>query len=193
MKKVIFASLLSLIVVTLSGCSTSNKTVQDIVAPPTQTKVSVENSDQTTYEATERIAITDPALSNYLSDKDKTADKENLPSLSADEIKKIGLIARITGGSKYELAGTAQIVSESLITLKNFSFNGACLPMLIYLTRSSQTENPLLKVKEISAPVSNVSINLEIPQNTSLTTFDSISFYCADKPQTPVSTVSFQY
>ncbi|OQA53210.1 MAG: hypothetical protein BWY43_00137 [candidate division WS2 bacterium ADurb.Bin280] len=191
MNKVAILASIVIVGVGISGCSGQKNTTEETPQIPAQKETSVDSSSGNSYEQTDRISITDPALSDYLSDREKTVTQESLPALSEQEIKKIGLVAKISGGSKYGLSGTAQILSKSTIALSNFSFNGACLPLLAYLTRSNQVEDPLVKIKEFSAPISNASFNLDIPGNISLTTFDSISFYCSDKMDNPVSTTDF--
>jgi len=191
MKKSIIILTLLLFGLIVSGCSRPNNDASITATPTTQKEISVESSGENLYEQTERIDITDPALSEYLSEREKTVTQENLPALSEQENRKIGLVARISGSSKYGLSGTAQILSKSTIALSKFSFNGACLPLLAYLTRSSQTDAPLVKIKEFSSPISDASFNLEIPSNISLTTFDSISFYCSDKMDRPVNVTNF--
>lgn len=191
MKKSIIVLNLVLLGLVISGCSRPENNATATITPTVQKEISIESSGESSYEQTERINITDPALSDYLAEREKTVTQENLPALSEEEIKKIGLVAKISGGSKYGLSGTAQILSKSTIALSKFSFNGACLPLLAYLTRSSQTDTPLVKIKEFSSPISDASFNLEIPANISLTTFDSISFYCSDKMDYPVSVTNF--
>lgn len=173
----------------LSGCSKSGNTSTN-TGTATDTKVTLENTDVVDYEPAQRLSITDPALASYLDDKQYNQSTGDLPTISNDERQKIGIIAQISKSSKYGLSGVAQIVSKETIALKGFSFNGACMPLSIYLTRQNQTNKPLIKVKEVSAPVTNTSINIDIPSNIPLTTFDSLSFYCPDNTD-PISSAYF--
>lgn len=188
MKKIYFVFFVLMITPLLAGCSSSsNNSTATAVAETT--KITVDSSDST--QATERINITDPALASYLSDKGISSSGSDLPTLTNEERAKIGLTAQIKNSEKYGISGTAQIVSQSVISLKNFSFNGACLPLLVYLIRTNSPEAPLTKIKEISAPVSGTDISLSIPSNIALTNFDAVGFYCSDNTTKAVSSAAF--
>lgn len=188
MKKFILVISLALVIPILSGCS---KGGEPATTSKTSDKVTLDNTDVVNYEPAQRVSITDPALASYLDEANYGGSGNALPTLTNDERNKIGSIAQISKSSKYGLSGVAQIVSSSSISLKSFSFNGACSPLLIYLTRQNQTGKPLIKVKEIGTPLSNTSLSIEIPANTPLTTFDSLGFYCPDDTSTPISTAYF--
>jgi len=189
MKRLIFLVALVMIVPILSGCSKKDETAT--TSGTTSDKVTLDDTDVVNYEPAQRVSITDPALASYLDEMKYGGNGNALPTLTNDERNKIGAIAQISKSSKYGLSGVAQIVSQSSISLKSFSFNGACSPLLIYLTRQNQTGKPLIKVKEISTPLSNTTLAVEIPANTPLTTFDSLGFYCPDNTTIPVSTAYF--
>ncbi len=190
MKKVLLLTVIMLVAPLTFGCSKQSSS-GTTTSSTSSDKVTLENTDTVNYEPAQRLSITDPALASYLDDKQYNTSTGDLPTISDDERDKIGSIAQITKSVKYGLSGVAQIVSKDTISLKSFSYNGACAPLLIYLTRQNQTNKPLIKVKEMSTPLSNTSLTVEIPSNMALTTFDSLGFYCPEDVTTPVSTAYF--
>lgn len=187
--RVYFVILLIVIAPFISGCSKNDKS--DSSSVDTSDKITLEDTDVISYEPAQRASITDPALTSYLDEMQYGGRESTLPTLTDDERSKIGSVAQISKSNKYGLSGVAQIISQDTIALKNFSFNGACLPLLVYLARQNQSGRPLIKIEEVSAPLSNASLGIKIPANTPLTTFDSLGFYCAEDTNKPISTAYF--
>lgn len=190
MKKLLLAFSAVTCVVFLSGCGSSSTTATTTATAQATTVTSTGNS--TTSQSTNRIDVTDPALADYLENSGSSSSNSTLPTLTAEEQAKIGATKQIRTSDDYGISGTAQIVSQTAIQLKSFNFNGACLPLLVYLARSEDLTSPIVKVSEISAPVSNTTISLTIPSNIALTNFDSVAFYCSDNTTKAISSALFQ-
>ena len=185
MKKAVF-----LIVVAsaflLVGCSSSNNTATATkTATPSQ---EISNVDPLLrQDGFVRYQLTDPALFAYLEERGKTTTDTSSSLVTPQEQKKIGLVVSFRKASKYNISGSATVVSATKIKVSLFTYNGACGAIQIGLVNKNSPTKPIATVKEIPAAVDQSEFSFDIPSNLTLLKFDSIGVYCPNVAD-PVST-----
>lgn len=173
----------------LSGCNRQNPVAAQTTPTPTQNTAD-ESQISTELKNVKfvRAQLTDPDLYNFIQSKNLGTTIGQTNNLNSDEQKKIGLIGKFSKSTKYGISGTAKIISADTVRLDTFSYNGGCGNLIVALSNQNNLQNYIAKIKTISTPVSQVT--MDIPINISLIKFDSVSAYCPDS-QDPVSTANF--
>ena len=176
----------------LAGCSSKNTTNTTQVTP---TSSGQEISDiEPTLKQTgfDRLQLTDPILFSYLEASNKgSGNFLSANNASQTELAKIGKQASFAKKQKYNISGLVQILSTTKLAFKSFSYNGSCGTITINPTISTNIKNPFAPVYSIQAPLSGSNFEADLPSNLNLLQFDSISIFCSNKPEEPVSTAFF--
>lgn len=188
MKKTVLFFILVLSLV-LTGCSGSGSKTQTTPNGDTSSEELSEIDPSLKQKGYTREQLTDPALYDYLS---KQSGGITNPGTVAPETAsgKIGKVSTFNKNKKFEIFGTAQIVSENKIRVSSFNYNGACGPIYLGLAITSNSQKPFAKLKEISTAQSNVTFDLQIPSNISLNQFEILGVYCYSE-EFPVSMAVF--
>jgi len=177
----------------LAGCS-SNNTATESQNVSTDSGQEISDIEPTLKQTGfERIQLTDPILFSYLDTNEKNGeDFLQEGSMSKAEQEMVGKQANFSKKQKYNISGLVQILSTSKLAIKSFSYNGSCGVITINPTISNNLKNPFASIKAIQSATSNANYEVDLPSNLSLVQFDSVSIFCSNEPEEPVSTAYFK-
>lgn len=178
MKK--YSLLLIMFSIILTGCSSNNTTKAPIATATATANREISDSDpllETASYSENIMLITDPILFNYLKSKDgTTTGGTNVINTQIQD--KIGKTFKIKSVSKYGLSGSLSIVTDRLIQLNNFNYNGSCGSLIFKALISSSSKEVGTFSETVTTPLSNFIVNLNIPDSLDLTKFDEVDIYC---------------
>lgn len=184
MKKIFFMLVLFFSFV-LTGCSGPNQTV-----PTETTSEELSEVDPGLKEkGYVRNQLTDPALYDYTNKQSGGVSNPGtvVPAAGAE---KIGKTSNFNKNRKFEISGTAQILSESKIRVSSFNYNGGGGTIYFGLAIANSSDKPLAKLKEITTAQSDISFEMSIPSNISLDQFEVLGIYY-NSEEFPISTANF--
>lgn len=174
-----------------TGCSSNNNTATT-QAPPVSSGQEISDIEPTLKQTGfDRLQLTDPILFSYIEAEDKGGGDFLTDNASQAELARVGRQATFAKKIKYNISGIVQILSTTKLAFKSFSYNGSCGIITINPTISTNTKNPFAPIYSIQAPLSASDFEADIPSNLNLLQFDSISIFCSNKPEEPVSTAFF--
>jgi len=190
MKKSVYLLILALPIM-LVGCSSKN-TSSTTQTTPTSSGQEISDIEPTLKQTGfDRLQLTDPILFNYVQAGNKGSGNFLTNNASQAELAKVGKQASFAKKQKYNISGLVQILSTTKLAFKSFSYNGSCGTITINPTISTNTKNPFAPVYSLQAPLSSSDFEADIPSNLNLLQFDSISIFCSNKPEEPVSSAFF--
>ncbi len=113
---------------------------------------------------------------------DGVNDSEVYPlqvTVTAAADPRIGRTAVFRNNPTYGISGRAVIVSERLIRLEQFNYNGAGPDVRVYLGVGGRFTNGIIITDSINGvPRQNATVELPLPDDVTLDDFDSISIWC---------------
>jgi hypothetical protein len=191
MKKIYLLMLLFPMV--LVGCSSKTPSTADTTTSSNQNNSQEISDIEPTLKQTGfvRMQLTDPILYSYLQATNKGAgDFLKSGSAGQAELAKVGRQGSFAKKQKYGISGIVEIVSTNKLSFKSISYNASCGTITFNPTISSNTTKPFASIYSIDTAVTGLNFEAPLPSTLSLTQFDSVSIFCSNKPEEPISTAN---
>lgn len=93
--------------------------------------------------------------------------------------EKVGAMATFGPPNFHAVSGTAHIINNRTIELRNFNFDGGGVAVYIYLSPNT-TFNPYVSISEnlLGTAFTNATLTLDVPEGTDFNTYTNISVWC---------------
>lgn len=128
---------------------------------------------ETYFPNVDRSTLIDP---RSVSDE-RSIGKTQVP---VDTGVRIGSTTRIRA-NRYELEGVLRVITKTSVSLENFSYNGTCPGISIYLTRSNNDELKVVPLEIQNRSYSNESLTFNFPSGVTIDNINSVAMSCSDK------------
>lgn len=167
MRNLIIASTVLIIVpLVLSGCSKN-----------TSTTTSSSNSQEDYFPGVDRSQIVEPSA---LSSSGSGGTTNSPDQSTVNTNLKVGSTTRISS-NRYGLEGVIRLVTTTSATLENFTYNGTCPGISLYLTRSNNQEQVVVPLSISNTTYDNASFTYSFPSGVTINDIDSVAMTCSDK------------
>lgn len=92
----------------------------------------------------------------------------------------VGKVADFGIENFHDVSGTAHIVNNRTIELRDFNFDGFGVEVEVWLSNTGDFENDYISISDdlVGTPFSNSTLSLEIPNGTNLSNVNYISIWC---------------
>ncbi len=117
-----------------------------------------------------------------LIDPRSVADERNIGKkpTSPDTGIKVGSTTRIKA-NRYELEGVLRVITKTSVNLENFSYNGTCPGINLYLTRSNNDKLKVVPLDIQNRRYDNENLTFYFPSGVTTSDINSIAMICANK------------
>lgn len=92
----------------------------------------------------------------------------------------IGNTTRIKAG-RYNLEGLVRIKSTNSVSLENFTYDGTCPGLKLYLTRSNVPELEVVPFNLTNRSYNNETFVIDFPADVTISNIDAAAMTCTDK------------
>lgn len=177
----------------LTGCSSKSSNTTSTSSTLSQNSGQEISDIEPTLKQTGfvRQQLTDPILYSYLQATNKgSTEFVQGGNLAQAALARVGRQGNFSKKQKYEFSGIVQIVSVDKLAFKSITYNGGCGLISFNPTNSTNFTKPFSSVYNLQSAVSGANFEASIPSTLNLTQFDSISVFCSNNPEEPISTAN---